>query len=282
MAPDINIMSFVMVVQIVVTDIDECIEALEENLANNLPAGCHLQPLQPAEKEAASRQTDGKSGCDSQQALQERQHITEQASVPGALGDEQLGTAGPADPIDSRRERDGWDIPQSVVDVAAQEIPIQPSPPMALVEAVSEGHGATSEPAQFPGGAKLEADADGQRLEGEQSAPSTGLASKSAAEQPGEAAEASVPSMQLSGSDVGQNEVQAKCVGDRGAGMAEMGRCTAEAPIAEDGSRCISEVSVATLDWRDETEFLSPPYDVLLVADVVRHAIFQALMHHAL
>ena len=56
-------------------------------------------------------------------------------------------------------------------------------------------------------------------------------------------------------------------------------------PVAQQPSSTVQDpthtvVSIANLDWRDDVEFLQPPYDMLLVADVVRPHKAAVNQHH--
>ena len=174
--------------QIVVTDIDECIEALADNMAPNLPEGCCLRTVHPSSE----------------------------AQQPSA-----------ADPSSV----DGWDLPQSIIQVAAQDFPID--------QAASQRH---SE----------------QPLEGQNAAPQPAECDVPADERH---SEASGCILSLENLHIGNGSSDHQHADHSGGN-------SLEAKIDLQQSEGL-EVVVRSLDWREDPQHLSPPFDLVLVADVV-------------
>ena len=205
--------------QIVVTDIEECIEALHENLAANLPHSCQLTSL----------------GC--------------QAAQP---------PAGPAGNCHASRrgDLDGWDVPQSVIEVVAQDLAalLKPSaitkePPGTHPVDNSDGHSVLHGPAN---GSATDRAGLGEAVQAN-GAISVGsdleCSQAETAQHPG--SWQNISTSAVHGCDPQNQEQQ---------------QLETSAP-ADTAMPC--KVVVRTLDWREDPNVLQPPFDVLLVADVV-------------
>lgn len=174
-------------------------ESLTENLISNLPEGCVIRqhPQGPSDNECP---VEAVAGIEGQVAY------TEDRSSP-----------------------DGWDIPQSVVEVAAQELPLE----LRLDGNPDPAH--SSEPAMSPESRSQSASLRLQQAEGPGSIPGSFESRQ----------EASKPRHEPT------HGIQQACQ-----------------------QSCQTRVVPAMLDWRDKICHLKPPYDLLLVADVVSLTAF--------
>ena len=198
--------------QIIVTDIEECIEALHENLAANLPHSCQLTSLE---------------------------NLGSQAAQPPA------GRAGNCH-ASRRGDLDGWDVPQSVIVVVAQDL-----------AAMSKPSATTKEP---PGSHPVD-NSNGHSL-------LHGRANGSATESAGLGETVRSNGVITVGSNL--EGTQAGTGGDTSA-VHHCDPQTQEQQHIETpaGTAMPCNVVVQILDWMDDPSFLRPPFDVLLVADVV-------------
>lgn len=167
------------VLQIVVTDIEECMEALAENLSNNLPHGT-------------------------------MSHVN--------VKQEDISGGGKAPP-------DGWDVPQSVIDTAVQELPSK----LHIGSRIPAGVSTENVRPPSESGEATSIDSEAQKREESPTELSTG------------SQEAKDGEKWLAGRTRSSN------------GM------------------CQTKVIARMLDWTGEVQSLQPPFDALLVADVVSY-----------
>ena len=170
--------------QIVVTDIEECMEALTENLISNLAHG------------SVRRITGNNSN--------------EPAEV---------GYSAKAETRQVGRDSDGWDVPRTVIETAAQELPIRDFKTQENTSGQAHAH--------FGGGI-----------------------------------EDNLRSVEHTGREEARDAQRAALNG-------LTSYPTSPSGTASHAQGVQTEVLVRTLDWRDGVQDLIPPYDVLLVADVV-------------
>ena len=161
------------------TDIEECMEALAENLSKNLPHGSFMSRITDA------REKDS-SSC-------------------------------------AKATTEGWDVPQSVIDTAVQELPVK----LHLGGLHPSDHGAAEQ------------------------------------RQPTQCSEATS----------GENEKLQRETSSARPCSGSQGNKDGEALLAEEcttsSEGCQTRVIARTLDWTGELKSFQPPFDVLLVADVV-------------
>lgn len=175
-----------IVLQIVVTDIEECMEALAENLSNNLPPS----------RLTAYAASNG--------------HPDKLKSASGNSND----------------ASDGWDVPQSVIDTAVQELPVKSHISSLTSDSSQEDRAAPPQPSECSGAKSRE------------QTETIGTIS---------------PVNTISDN---QNHQKADA------------QLTKEVGVS---SRilCRSSVVARELDWTGDVQSFHPPFDVLLVADVV-------------
>ena len=213
-----GLLTMVRAGQIIVTDIEECIEALHENLAANLPHSCQLTSL----------------GC--------------QAAQPpaGRVGDCHASRRG---------ELDGWDVPQSVIEVAAQDL-----------ATLSKPSATTKEP---PGSHPRDSSDGYSVLNGHANGSATDRAGLGEAVQSNGAI--SVGSdLEVTQAETAQQRGSCQCISTSAVHHHDPQDREQQHVETPTGTAMLCDVVVHILDWRDDPSFLQPPFSVLLVADVVR------------
>ena len=163
-----------------VTDIEECMEALAENLSKNLPHGSFTSHFTDARDETSSSSM--------------------------------------------RATTDGWNVPQSVIDTAVQEMPVKLHlEDLCITDDRTADQGQPSQSSEAPSRQKK-----ALQREASPTKPSLGLQENKA-------------------TDLG----------------------LAEGSTASSHEACQTHVIARTLDWTEEVQSFQPPFDVLLLADVV-------------